>query len=191
MPAGRPVRLQPLCQRRPVPALRGLVHLRLPARLPRPHLPAGRERVRPEPQALPERGHLPQRGRLLPLHLPRHPHWPPLRAPVRALQPLPLPEWRHLPPHGGHHPRVRLPARYRPAGRGGPGVREWGVQCRGREGSGRVTSQEVDCMGSRCHLSPWPSLRPLGGVCCDPQHLFPAPFGGDPGSLQPPGQAHR
>lgn len=150
VPAGRPVRLQPLCQRRPVSALRGLVHLWLPAGLPWPHLQAGRERVRPDPRALPQRRHLSQRGRLLPLRVPAHPHRPPLRAALRALQPLPLPERRHLPPHGGHHPRVRLPARYCCApvsGACSPLLGGLGAQCGGL-GPGRTGCGPLGGVGS-------------------------------------------
>ena len=185
--------LQPMCQRRPVPALRGLVHLPLPARLPRPHLQAGCQRVRPEPRALSQRRHLSQRGRLLPLHLPRHPHRPPLRAALRALQPLTLPERGHLPPHGGHHPRVRLPARYcpgeAPGVRAGPGL---GGRCPSTHRTAGGSGKGVPVRGAwhRVRAPPWSptfSLLPGGGVRCSRPALVP--HARDPGSLQPPGRA--
>lgn len=185
MPAGRPVCLQPMCQRRPVPALRGLVHLPLPARLPRPHLQAGRQRVRPEPRALSQRRHLPQRGRLLPLRLPRHPHRPPLRAALRALQPLTLPERGHLPPHGGHHPRVRLPARYCPGEAPGDGVP---AHTGRRAGLERGYQLGEPGTGSG-HLPGLPPSRFCLGVgsAAAAQHLSPMP--GTRAPCSPPGRA--
>ena len=78
----------------------------------RPDLPEGRQRVRPEPTALPPRGCVRQRGWHVPLPVSRRVHRRALRETLHALQPLALPQRGHLRPEGGRQLRVHLCSRY-------------------------------------------------------------------------------
>lgn len=91
VPPGRPLRLQPVRQRRSVLGVRLGLRLQLPAHLPRPDLQAGRERVRPHALAMPQRRRVRERGGLVPLPLLPGVHRPALRGALHALQPLAVP----------------------------------------------------------------------------------------------------
>lgn len=111
LPAGRPMRLQPLCQWGPLRPLRSPLHLPLHRRLPRGQLQAGRERMQHLTTRLQEWRELHQRGGHVPVLLQAGVHRAELRAPLCALQPVALPERGDMPPDRRHHLRLHVPAR--------------------------------------------------------------------------------
>lgn len=110
MSTPQPVRFKPVRKWRPVLGFRFHLHMQLPALLPRFNLQARRQRVRPEPDAVPQRRHLRQRGGLLPLPLPSGLQRAALWDPLRAVQPLAVPQRGHLRPERRQYLRLQLSA---------------------------------------------------------------------------------